>query len=318
MVLERLEGSDRPAELHPVAVIGDRAPQRLPGEADEVPRREHRTPVEKIAKDGRGRARQPLPGDAVEHHRSRAYRAVVVFQPGHGDPRQLRFHQVQPDLASRFHGGHHDDLCGLGVLDRQSRSGQPARLVSRDPYARGIVAAGRPARRHRGHERARGDSGQQGPLLLVRTRKPQRLTREHGRQPRPGYGSRAERAGNHLGIHQAKTEAVVLRGDADSEPSIRADGLPQLGGVTVAVLVLEHGTDGCQVEPVGEVGTDGFTQSTLLVGECEVHGWSYRRRPERSSGQPEEPLGDDVTLHLRGATPDRDRTRPHRLVLHTA
>ena len=71
------------------------------------------------------------------------------------------------------------------------------------------------------------------------------------------HGAGAEAAHDDRGVEQAEAEPVVLLGNEDGEPALLGDGLPQLVGVAVAVGVVVHLADPCEVEAVAQEVADG-------------------------------------------------------------
>ena len=266
VVLDRLEGPDRLAELQADLVVLHRVGERLAGDAGQVAGHQHGGPVQHLLEHHGGGVLQPLGGGAVEHDACQLGRAVQRVLRRHRDTRTLGVDQVQTAVAARDDQGVGD----LGVLDQAQVTGEAvaadldgrARRVRRGPVAH---------QGDRAHDQAFGEARQVLGLLSRRAGEPYGLTDQDRGQPRARHGRGAEGPGDDGRVEQAQAQSVVLLGHEHGQPALLVDGLPQVGRDAVGVVV-EQRADLRRPEAVAQVGADRVLEGALLVGELEVHG----------------------------------------------
>ena len=116
---------------------------------------------------------------------------------------------------------------------------------------------------------------------------------------RAGHRGPAQLLEHDGGLGPAEPDAAGVLGDGQAEHAHRAQLGPQ--AAVDRTRLRGRGPAGVVVDPGGEEAAQLVAQRGLVVGRLEVH--------QRSLGQAEHALADDVALDLRGARGDRQRQR---------
>jgi hypothetical protein len=167
------------------------------------------------------------------------------------------------DQPQRAAVGRDDDpVRDVGVLDERRRTGHGVAVGLGADVVEG----------DRELDLTRGDTRQPLGLLLLRPAEPDRLGADERRQERAGDAALTPAAGEDGGVEQAEPEPVVLLVDRDREPTVLADGFPELGRVAVVVRVVVELAHRRQRKPVGEELPHRRLQRPLLIRKSKVHG----------------------------------------------